>query len=145
MAEKILTLIEPIMQEDTCFIYDIEYIKEAGERILRIFIDKDDGVDINDCERVSRLIEQILDEQDIIKEQYRLQVGSPGIERRLVKSWHYKKYINSNVIVKLYAPLPKTNTKKIKGTLNEVTDSYIVVENINIPFEKISNCNLSVF
>ena len=145
MAEKILALIEPIMQEDTCFIYDTEYIKEAGERILRVFIDKDRGVDINDCERVSRLIEQVLDEHDIIKEQYRLQVGSPGVERRLAKPWHYKKYIDNTVLVRLYAPLPEINTKKIKGILKEVTDSYIIVENIKISFEKISNCNLSIF
>ena len=145
MAEKIWALIEPYMQQDACFIYDIEYIKESGERILRIFIDSDNGVDLNDCERVSRLIESVLDEYDIIQEQYRLQLSSPGVERRIRLHWHYKKYIDSTVMVKLYAPLSETGTKKIKGILKEVTDLYIVIDNINISFEKISNCNLSVF
>ena len=146
MGEKILNLIDPVMQDDACFIYDIEYIKESGERILRIYIDSDDGgVDLNDCERVSRLIDPVLDEYDIIPDRYRLQVGSPGVERRLNKFWHYKKYINSMVLLRLYAPLPETNTKKIKGILKEVADSYVMVEDIKIPVEKISICNLSVF
>ena len=147
MAEKILALIEPYMQKDPCFIYDIEYIKESGERILRIYIDSDDGVDLNDCERISRLIDPILDEYDIIQDKYRLQVGSPGIERRLRLHWHYKKYIGSTVLARLYAPLSGINppTKKIKGILKEATDSYVTIEEIKIPIEKISICNLSIF
>lgn len=82
----------------------MEFVKEGGSRILRLFIDKDGGVDLNDCERVSRAVSAVLDEHDPIPQAYRLQVGSPGIERRLSKPEHFQRYIGHKVLLKLFAP-----------------------------------------
>jgi len=98
------SLITPIVEECEAELYDMEFVKEGGSHILRLFIDKEGGVDLSDCERVSRAVSDVLDEHDPIPTAYRLQVGSPGIERRLVKPEHFKRYIGHKVTLKLFAP-----------------------------------------
>jgi len=97
-------LITPIIESNDVELYDMEFVKEGGSRILRLFIDKEGGVDLNDCERVSRAVSAVLDEHDPIDSAYRLQVGSPGIERRIVKPEHFRRYVGHKVTVKLFAP-----------------------------------------
>jgi ribosome maturation factor RimP len=83
-------------------LYDVEYVKEGPEYYLRIYIDKESGIDLNDCEKVSNEINEILDKADYIKEQYYLEVSSPGIERKLRKDKHLEQNISKNVEIKLF-------------------------------------------
>ena len=88
-------------------LYDVEYVKEGKDYFLRIYIDSEKGIDLNDCEMASNSITEILDKEDYIKEQYFLEVSSPGIERVLRKDKHLKKYIGYEVRIKLFKPLIK--------------------------------------
>jgi len=123
------SLLAPVVQTCEVELYDIELVKEGGSRILRLFIDKEGGVDLNDCERVSRAVSVVLDEHDPIPTAYRLQVGSPGIERRLSKPEHFQRYVGHKVMLKLFSPhSPEdhsqsesvtTGRKKFTGILTE--------------------------
>jgi ribosome maturation factor RimP len=152
-------LIAPVIKEQGVELYDMEFVKEGGSRILRLFIDKEDGgVDLGDCERVSRAVSDVLDEHDPIPSAYRLQVGSPGIERRLVKPEHFKRYIGHKVALKLYAPHSPENAdeaesvttgqKKFTGILTVYDDfGKICIKDENEQtwtFEKkqVSSCKL---
>ena len=97
-------LAEPVAESLGYVIWDTEYVKEGGRFILRYTIDKDGGVDINDCERFHRAIDPILDEADPIEESYTLEVSSPGIERELKYEWHYECCVGDTVEVRLYKP-----------------------------------------
>ena len=92
IEEKVEQLLEKTINNLGYNLYDVEYAKEAKNYFLRIFIDKEDGIDLNDCEKVNDAITDLLDEADYIKEQYFLEVSSPGIERVLRKDWQLKKY-----------------------------------------------------
>ena len=85
ITDQVWQFAEPIVQEKGCSLWDVEYVREGGEWFLRLYIDKDGGVDINDCENVSRKLDKILDQVDPIDQSYCLEVSSPGIERELVK------------------------------------------------------------
>ena len=86
ITEKVTELAGPIVEEEGCSLWDVEYVREAGSRYLRIYIDKPGGVDIADCERISRRLDPILDEADPIPESYVFEVGSAGIERERKRS-----------------------------------------------------------
>jgi len=131
-------LIAPVAEKCGVELYDLEFVKEGGSRILRLFIDKEGGVDLNDCERVSRAVSDVLDEHDPIPSAYRLQVGSPGIERRLVKPEHFMRYIGHKVLIKLFAPHSPENAddpesvttgrKKFTGILNSYDSEKIALK-----------------
>ena len=105
--------VESLLKEKIeAILYDVEYSKEGKNYFLRIFIDKTGGIDLNDCEKVNNEIDEILDEADYIKEQYFLEVSSPGIERIIRKEKHLKKYIGHEINIKLKKI--KTETKNIK-------------------------------
>lgn len=105
----------PICEEEGVFVYECEYKKEGGQFYLRLYIDKDGGVTIDDCERVSRRVNEKLDELDPIKEEYIFEVSSPGIDRRLTRDWHFEKAIGKEVDLKLFAPFE--GSKTLTGTL----------------------------
>lgn len=104
-----------ICEEFESYVYDIEYVKEGSIKYLRVFVDKDGGIFIDDCENISRALGTVLDERDFIKENYILEVSSPGIERKLTKKEHFEKYINNLVDIYLYKPL--NGNKQITGEL----------------------------
>ncbi len=108
-------LAAPVCEELGVYIYDSEYKKEGGEYYLRLFIDKDGGVTIDDCENVSRLLNEILDEKDYVPDAYIFEVSSPGIDRKLTRDWHFEKAIGSDVEIKLFAPFE--GSKLLSGTL----------------------------
>jgi ribosome maturation factor RimP len=145
-------LLTPVVQDCGVELYDIEFVKESGSRILRLFIDKDGGVDLNDCERVSRAVSAALDEHDPIESAYRLQVGSPGLERRLVKPEHFLRYIGHKIEVRLYAPHPDaidTGRKKFTGALKSYDAGDMILtdeDGTDWSFEKkqVSACRLVV-
>ena len=100
MKKRAEALLEPIAAANGCEIYDIEYVKEGSERYLRAYIDKPDGVNITDCENVSRAFSEKLDEEDFIPDAYILEVSSPGLGRALKKDRHLEKSIGKEVEVK---------------------------------------------
>ena len=104
----------------------MEYVKEAGEWYLRVYIDKPEGVNINDCENVSRALSDVLDEEDYIEEAYILEVSSPGLGRQLKKDKHLEKSIGRDVVVKTYKAIEKC--KEFEGTLCSFDADTIVIE-----------------
>ena len=99
---------------------DVEYVKEAGEYYLRVYIDKEEGISLNECELVSRELSPILDEKDPIKENYFLEVSSPGLDRALKKDRDFVRYQGRDVDLKLYKPL--NGCKQFEGELVGLTE-----------------------
>lgn len=108
------------------YIYNTEYKKEGSEYFLRLFIDKDGGVTIEDCENVSREISPLLDDLTFIKEAYIFEVSSPGIDRALTHDWHFEKVMGEEIDVKLFAPLD--GKKEISGILKGYSDGVITLD-----------------
>ena len=102
VTERTAELAAPIVAAAGCTLWDVEYVKEAGEWFLRVYIDKADGVSINDCEAVSRPLSDALDEADPIEGSYTLEVGSAGAERALKRPGDFQRFLGSPVLVKLY-------------------------------------------
>ena len=138
------SLLEPIINELGYEIYDVQYVKEAKDYFLRITIDKEAGINIDDCEKVNRAIDDILDEADIIKESYFLEVSSPGIERVLRKPKHFEKQLGNEIVVKLFKAINKQ--KEIQGVLTkysaeelelQVEDEIIKIDLKNIALARV--------
>ncbi len=105
IAERVRTIIQPTADELGYFLWDVEYVKEGADFILRVTIDNDDGITIDDCERMTRAIDPLLDEHDPIEDSYLLEVSSPGIERELTRDEHFALCEGEKVEVRLYAPV----------------------------------------
>lgn len=123
---KIETLIKPIITDLDYELYDVQYVKEGKEYYLRITIDKTDGISIEDCENVNNAIDDILDEADIIKDSYFLEVSSPGIERILRKPEHFRKQLDNKIEVKLFKPLNKR--KEFIGILKNYEEDKLQLQ-----------------
>lgn len=108
-------------------LYDVIYVKEGKDYYLRIIIDSENGISLEDCEKVSNSIDSKLDEVDYIKEQYFLEVSSPGIERTLRKEKHYKDNIGKKVQINLYNKL-ENGEKQIIGQLNQINENSITIQ-----------------
>ena len=117
---------EPIIAEKGCTLWDVEYVREGSERFLRVYIDKEGGVDIADCEAVHRAIDPVLDEKDPIAESYHFEVCSAGLERALKRPGDFERFMNSAVLVKLYRP--RNGLKEIPGILRGYEDGRVTVE-----------------
>lgn len=144
LIEKIETLVKPIADELNYEVYHIEFVKENNEFYLRIYIDKEEGISITDCEALSRRVSDVLDVKDPIDKAYYLEVSSPGLNRRLFTDEHFKKFVGREVLVKLNGNIE--GKKNIKGLLKEVNEENIIVEDdekaITIPKSKIKAANL---
>lgn len=119
-------LLEPIIKENDFEIYDVEYVKEGSNYYLRIFIDKENGITIDDCELVSRRMSDLLDKDDFIPDSYILEVSSPGLGRQLKRDKHFEKSIGEEVEVKLYKQLNKK--KEYVGLLVAFDQNTITIE-----------------
>ena len=115
ITDKVTELARPIVEEEGCRLWDVEYVREAGSWYLRIYIDKTGGVDIEDCERISRRLDPVLDEADPIPDSYVFEVGSAGIERALKRPGDFESFLGSEVEVRLYQPV--NGQKAYVGTL----------------------------
>ena len=104
ITEKVAALAEPVVREEGCSLWDVEYVREAGSWFLRLYIDKEGGVSIDDCERISRRMDPILDETDPIPDSYVFEVGSAGAERQLKRPGDFEQFMGSEVELKLYQP-----------------------------------------
>ena len=127
IEERVAKLVEPVIEEIGYELYDVEYAKEGKNYFLRIFIDNEKGIDLNDCEKVNDAITDILDEENYIKEQYFLEVSSPGIERVLRKDKHLKQNIGEEINVKLFKK-DENGQKEYLGKLKEFDDLKIIIE-----------------
>ena len=123
--QKTEKLLEPILRENNFELYDVEFVKEAGTFYLRAFIDKEGGININDCELVSRRLSDLLDEKDFIPDAYILEVSSPGLGRALKKDKHFEKSIGEEVEIKLFKAIDKQ--KEFTGYLERFNDEVIVI------------------
>lgn len=108
------------------YIYNTEYKKEGSEYYLRLYIDKDGGVTIEDCENVSREISPLLDDLTFIKEAYIFEVSSPGIDRALTRDWHFEKVMGEEIDVKLFAPID--GSREISGVLTGYNEGIITID-----------------
>ena len=129
IEEKVEKLIEPIINNIGYDLYDVEFTKEGKNYFLRILIDKpNNSIDIKDCENVNNAINDILDEADYIKEQYFLEVSSPGIERTLRKEKHLKQNIGKEICIKLFKK-DNTGKKEYEGILEDFNDKIVILKN----------------
>ena len=124
VAETVRALAEPLAESMGCWVWDVEYVKEGTRRVLRITIDSEDGVGIDECEALHRAIDPVLDEADPIEEQYYLEVSSPGIERELKTEIHIMACEGWDVEVKLYAP--RDGSKLFRGVLLPLEEDGII-------------------
>ena len=127
IEEKVTKLVEPIIENLGYELYDVEYAKEGKNYFLRIFIDNEKGIDLNDCEKVNDAVNDILDKENYIKEQYFLEISSPGIERVLRKDKHLEKNIGEEVNVKLFKK-DENGAKEKLGKIKEFNQNEIVLE-----------------
>lgn len=126
ITDKVTELAKPVVEEEGCSLWDVEYVREAGSQYLRIYIDKPGGVDIADCERISRRLDPILDEADPIPDSYVFEVGSAGIERELKRPGDFEAFLGSEVEVKLYQPVD--GQKSFIGKLVSYDDGVTEIE-----------------
>lgn len=119
-AERIRELLFQAVLDAGCYLWDVEYVKEGTEMTLRVVIDSNEGITVEDCERVSDVVNPILDEADPIESSYRLEVTSPGVERPLTRPEHFTACIGDMVEVKLFAPIH--GEKILRGTLAAAED-----------------------
>ncbi|MBQ3792041.1 MAG: ribosome maturation factor RimP, partial [Clostridia bacterium] len=126
IASRVRPLAERIAEPLGLEIWDVEFVKEGAEMVLRITIDKPEGVTIDDCEAMHRAIDPVLDEEDPIEGSYRLEVSSPGLERVLNTTEHLRKCLGETVEVRLFAPLG--GKKILLGALKDADDQTVVLE-----------------
>ena len=136
VEKKVEDLIKPIVENLGYKLYDVIYEKEAKDYYLRIFIDNENGISLEDCEKVNNAITEILDEKDYIKDQYFFVLFSPGIERVLRKDWQMQENIGKKVEVKLFKPF--NGQKNITGLLKGFNDETINIDDIELPRKDIS-------
>ena len=137
LEKKVEDLVKPIIENLGYKVYDVMYQKEGKGNYLRIFIDSDKGIDLNDCEKVNDSITDILDEKDYIKAQYFLEISSPGLERNLRRDEQFLANINKKIEVHLYNSI--NNKKIITGILKEYTKDYLIIDNIKIEKSNIAS------
>ena len=147
---KVTELLEPILLEHNLTLFDIEYVQEGNDMFLRVYIDKDGGVDLVDCSNVSEQLSEKLDDEDPIRAAYMLEVSSPGAERPLKTVKDFEQHIHENIYVSLYVHID--GEKEYEGQLMSFTNEIATIEykfkhtkkQVEIPFNKIAKARLAV-
>ncbi len=136
VTELVASFAEPIVRQHGCELWDVEYVREGSEYFLRLYLDKEGGVDINDCEAISRAVDPILDEKDPIQGSYHFEVCSAGLERALKRPSDFERFMGSAITVKLYRP--RNGLKEIPGILRGYDSGRVTLEagKETITFEK---------
>ncbi|MBQ8344581.1 MAG: ribosome maturation factor RimP [Clostridia bacterium] len=143
IVSKATEIAEPVARELGYSLWDVEYVKEGADWYLRYTIDSENGIGIEDCERMSRAIDPVLDEYDFIEDAYHLEVSSPGLERDIKTDYHMERCMGEKITVKLYAPI--NGAKVIVGVLNGFDGESVKLitdEEISIPRKAIAKMNL---
>ena len=126
VTDTVAALAAPVVEAAGCTLWDVEYVKEAGQWFLRLYIDKEGGISIEDCEAVSRPMSDLLDEADPIKGSYVFEVSSAGADRVLKTPEHFEQFMNTEVEVKLYRP--REGRKEFVGLLQSYADGGVVID-----------------
>lgn len=146
IEDMVKDLVNDIIKSSEFELIDIEYVKEGPFKYLRVYVDKPEGITVDDCADISRALNKKLDEDDFIKEQYFLEVSSPGIERPLKTESDFMKNKDKLVEVKFYKPMD--GKKAITGILVEKTSNTVVInsenENITIDLKDISKIHRAI-
>ena len=146
-AERVYELIKDAVEAEGVRLWDVRFLKEGASWYLRVFIDKPEGISIDDCTNVSHAIDPIIDEADPIDVSYYLEVCSPGIERELTRSRHYEESLGKQVRLTLYRAYD--GKKEITGTLEDVTEENVTLVTegnaLTVERKNISKANLSDF
>ncbi|HHW11644.1 MAG TPA: ribosome maturation factor RimP [Firmicutes bacterium] len=149
LKEILWKLAEKVGAELNYEVVDVELTREGAQRLLRVFIDRPEGIGINDCEMFSKRLSAVLDEEDPIPTAYLLEVSSPGLERPLTKPEHFQRFAGQGVEISLFAPLQ--GKRKIRGRLkgwSAQPESQVSVEvngvTLDIPWEMIAKARLQI-
>ncbi|WP_436860635.1 ribosome maturation factor RimP [Staphylococcus caeli] len=150
ITEQVETIIQPVLNDLNFELVEVEFTKEGKDHFLRVSIDKEGGVDLNDCALASEKISEVIDAEDPIQEMYYLDVASPGAERPIKKEKDYQNALTKPIFVSLYAPVE--NAKEWLGILQSVDDDKITMEvkekaktkQIEIPRDKIAKARHAV-
>ena len=136
VTDLVTEIAKPIVEEKGMELWDVEYVREGSEYFLRLYLDKEGGVDIDNCEAVSRAVDPILDEKDPIPGSYHFEVCSAGLERALKRPGDFERFLGSPVTVKLYRP--RNGLKELPCVLKGYEDGRVTVEagKETITFEK---------
>lgn len=126
VTEQVRAFSQPVVEGLGCTLWDVEYVREGGEWFLRLYIDKEGGVGIDDCEAVSRAVDPILDQEDPVPGRYHFEVSSAGLERPLRRPEHLAWSLGKTVAVRLYRP--RDGAKEFTGVLRGYADGKIVLE-----------------
>ena len=126
ITELIWSLAQPVVEKNGCSIWDVEFVKEAGTRYLRVYIEKEDGISIDDCEAVSRGLDPLLDEADPIAESYVFEVCSAGAERELKRPTDFERFLGSAVEVRFFQNI--NGRKSVIGTLLSYENGDVTVQ-----------------
>ena len=126
ITEIVRELAQPVAEENGCELWDVEYVREAGQWYLRLYLDKEGGVNILDCEAVSRKVSDLLDEADPIESSYMFEVSSAGAERALKRPGDFERFMGSAVLVKTYKP--RDGRKEFAGTLAGYEDGAVLLD-----------------
>lgn len=126
VTDQIFTMAKPVVEEEGCSLWNVEYVREAGTWYLRIYVDKEGGLSINDCERISRRLDPMLDEADPIPDSYVFEVGSAGAERELKRPSDFERFLGSEVEVRLYQPM--NGAKAFVGKLKGYDGGDVIIE-----------------
>ena len=126
VTDTVAALATPVIEAAGCTLWDVEYVKEAGQWFLRLYIDKEGGISIEDCEAVSRPMSDLLDEADPIEGSYVFEVSSAGADRVLKTPEHFEQFMNTEVEVKLYRP--REGRKEFVGLLQSYADGGVVID-----------------
>ena len=146
VALKVKPLVEKAVADEGCTLWDIDYLREGADYVLRITLDtgREGAVNIEDCERVHRALDPLLDEADPIENAYYLQVSSPGVERDITLPWHIEVLTGERVEARLFAPLD--GSRVIVGVLGGIADGNVLINkdgaDVAVPYEAISKMKL---
>ena len=142
VTDAVAALALPIVEQAGCTLWDVEYVKEAGEWFLRVYIDRDSGVDIDCCEAVSRPLSDALDEADPIQGGYTFEVSSAGLDRALKKPEHFEKCMGRTVDLKLYRPVD--GGKERTGALTGYENGAVSVDGVRFENKDVAQVRLHV-
>lgn len=146
IIQKIFDLTSPIVAEEGCELIDVEIAFDMGQRVLRLYIDKDEGIIVKDCSRVSHAIEDLLEVEQVLSGQYNLEVSSPGLNRPLRKIAHFQKVLGKVVDVRTKEKIDGRG--HFKGILKSVGEDSVAIQidnqDFSVPLEKVSKAKLVV-
>lgn len=148
IESKITELAKEICEREGFILYDVEYL--STQKIVRIFVDKDGGVNLDDCAKVSSGVNFLLDVEDPIENKYNLEVSSPGLERHLTQKWHYENQLDKKIVVVIKARTETAKalgTKQLSGVLKKVEKEVFTIDSrkrgtVDCPFADVHKCNV---